>query len=101
MTTFDRREEAFENMFAHDEEMHFLAEAHRTKLLGAWVAALNGEPDAESYIAELVSYSVKNSGDQALFERVRRDLPASVQDADIRERMAAFMAESVAYVKKA
>jgi hypothetical protein len=38
MTTFDDRENAFENKFAHDQEMLFKAEARRNKLMGLWVA---------------------------------------------------------------
>ena len=38
MTTFDEREHAFENKFAHDEELRFRAEARRNKLLGLWAA---------------------------------------------------------------
>mgnify|MGYP001554125114 FL=1 len=34
MSTFDDRENAFENKFAHDAEMTFKAEARRNKLLG-------------------------------------------------------------------
>jgi len=34
MTTFDDRENAFENKFAHDAEMQFKADARRNKLLG-------------------------------------------------------------------
>ena len=38
MTTFDKREEAFEQQFAHDEELRFKATARRNKLLGLWAA---------------------------------------------------------------
>jgi hypothetical protein len=38
MTTFDNREQAFENKFAHDEEMLFKITARRNKLLGLWAA---------------------------------------------------------------
>ena len=46
MTTFDKREEGFENKFAHDEEVRFKAEARRNRLFGLWVAeklTLSGE----------------------------------------------------------
>ncbi|MGA7956195.1 MAG: ATPase inhibitor subunit zeta, partial [Xanthobacteraceae bacterium] len=36
MTTFDKREDAFEKQFAHDEELKFKATARCTKLLGLW-----------------------------------------------------------------
>ncbi len=34
MTTFDKREDAFEAKFAHDEELRFKATARRNNLLG-------------------------------------------------------------------
>jgi len=39
MTTFDKREQAFEAQFVHDEEMRFKAVARSNKLLGNWAAA--------------------------------------------------------------
>jgi hypothetical protein len=42
MTTFDDRENAFENLYAHDAEMQFKAEARRNKLLGLWAAEKMG-----------------------------------------------------------
>jgi hypothetical protein len=50
-TTFDKREEAFEQQFAHDEELRFKATARRNKMLGLWAAeklGLSG-PEADSY----------------------------------------------------
>jgi hypothetical protein len=38
MTTFDKREQAFEEMFAHDEELKFKALARCNKLVGNWTA---------------------------------------------------------------
>ena len=38
MTTFDKREDAFEKQFAHDEELKFKATARCNKLLGLWAA---------------------------------------------------------------
>ena len=38
MTTFDKREEAFEQQFAHDEELRFKATARRNKMIGLWAA---------------------------------------------------------------
>ena len=49
MTTFDKREEAFEKQFAHDEELKFKATARRNKMLGLWAAeklGLSGLPPA-------------------------------------------------------
>ncbi|NCW68080.1 MAG: DUF1476 domain-containing protein [Marivivens sp.] len=56
MSTFDDREKAFEDKFAHDAEMQFKAEARRNKLLGLWAAELLGKSgeDANAYAAEVV-----------------------------------------------
>ncbi|HEV8036085.1 DUF1476 domain-containing protein, partial [Yoonia sp.] len=48
MTTFDDRENAFENKFAHDAEMQFKAEARGNKLLGLWAAELMGKTGDEA-----------------------------------------------------
>ena len=48
MTTFDKREEAFEKKFAIDEELKFRAEARRNRLLGLWVAEKLGMSGAEA-----------------------------------------------------
>ena len=47
MTTFDERENAFENMYAHDAEMQFKAMARRNKLLGLWAAERMGMSTSE------------------------------------------------------
>ena len=51
MTTFDKREDAYEAKFARDEELRFKAEARRNKLLGLWAAEKLGKSgaDAEAY----------------------------------------------------
>ena len=43
MSTFDRREEGFENKFAHDQELQFKALARANKLLGLWAAQQLGK----------------------------------------------------------
>ena len=47
MTTFDKRKDAYENKFAHDEALRFRAEARRNKLLGRWAAELLGKSGEE------------------------------------------------------
>ena len=51
MTTFDKREDAYEKKFAHDEELRFKANARRNKLLGLWAAEKLGKSgdDVEAY----------------------------------------------------
>ena len=40
MNTFNDREAAYENKFAHDAETQFKIDARRNKLLGLWAAEL-------------------------------------------------------------
>ncbi|MBW2495302.1 MAG: DUF1476 domain-containing protein [Deltaproteobacteria bacterium] len=65
MTTFDERENAFENMYAHDAEMQFRAMARRNKLLGQWAAARMGlSGDAvDAYARSVVAEDLKEAGD--------------------------------------
>ena len=51
MSTFDDRENAFENKYAHDAEMLFKAEARRNKLLGLWAAELLGSRERPDVLA--------------------------------------------------
>ena len=104
MTTFDRREEAFENLFAHDEALRFRAEAYRAKHLAQWAAALMGrsETEAEAYSQSLVSLMIAGGGDDAILRRLSTDLDEAgvpVTEAALRERMEAFMAEAVHHVR--
>ena len=66
MTTFDKREEAFEGKFVHDEELRFKATARRNKLLGNWAASQLGLTGvaALAYANELVSAHLENQKDE-------------------------------------
>jgi len=44
MTTFDKREEAFERQFVHDEGVRFKALARRNKRLGLWAPSGSAGP---------------------------------------------------------
>lgn len=56
MTSFDRREEAFEAKFAHDEELAFRKREHALRMLVLWAAAKRGESGAvaEDYARGLI-----------------------------------------------
>jgi hypothetical protein len=91
MTTFDKREGAFENKFAHDAELQFKAEARRNKLLGLWAAGLLGKtgPAAEAYAKEVVASDFEKAGDSDVFGKIRRDFDAAgVQQSDHQIRRA-------------
>jgi hypothetical protein len=89
MTTFDDRENAFENKYAHDEEMKFKAEARRNKLLGLWAAELLGKTgeDADTYAKEVVLSDFEEAGHEDVVRKVAGDL-GDLADADtIRGKM--------------
>ncbi len=94
MTTFDEREHAFENKFAHDAEMQFKAEARRNKLLGLWAAELLGKSgdEAEAYAQEVVKSDFEEAGDEDVFRKVSGDLGDLSDEATIRKTMLELMA---------
>ena len=83
MTTFDERESAFENKFAHDAEMQFRAEARANKLLGLWAAELMNKTgsDAEDYAKEVVKADFEEAGHEDVVRKVAGDL-GEIADAD-------------------
>ncbi len=103
MTTFDNRENAFENMYAHDAEMQFKAEARRNKLLGLWVAekmGLSGDA-ADAYAKSVVIEDLKEVGDDDVFRKVSADLAgkgAGIADDEVRRRMQDFLSEAKAQI---
>ena len=89
MTTFDDRESAFENKFAHDEEMKFRAQARCNKLLGLWAAELLGKTgeEAETYAKQVVLADFEEAGHEDVVRKVAGDL-GDLADADtIRSKM--------------
>ena len=84
MTTFDNREQAFENKYAHDAEMQFKAQARRDKLLGQWAADLMGltGDEAETYARSVVIADLEEAGDDDVFRKVSADLEAKGLSTD-------------------
>ena len=104
MTTFDDRENKFENKFAHDAELRFKAEARRNKLLGLWAAGLLGKTgaDAESYAKEVIKADFEEAGDEDVFRKLRKDFDtAGVDQSDhqIRRHMEEMMTEAVRQIQ--
>ena len=93
MSTFDDRENAFENKFAHDAQMQFKAEARRNKLLGLWAAELMGKTgdDADAYAREVIKADFEEAGDEDVLRKVSGDLGDTATEADIRAKMAELM----------
>jgi hypothetical protein len=102
MTTFDKREEAFERKFALDEELKFKAEARRNRLLGLWAAGKLGIAGdaAVAYAKEAVASAFAEGGDKAVAARVAHDLVAQgVPEDEILAQMTELMVEAIAQVK--
>src|SRR5207342_3877423 len=78
MTTFDKREEAFEQQFAHDEELRFKATARRNKMIGLWAAEKLGlgGAEADSYALSIVMTALDQGGEPAVLAKIRKDFEA-------------------------
>lgn len=98
MTTFDDRENAFENKFAHDAEMQFRAEARRNKLLGLWAADLMGKTgdEADAYAKEVIRADFEEAGDEDVYRKVSGDLGDKATEQEIRIKMVEFMSKAKA-----
>ena len=98
MSTFDDRENAFENKFAHDAEMQFKAEARRNKLLGLWAAELLGKDGdaAQAYAVEVVKSDFEEAGDEDVLRKVSGDLGDKASETEIRTKMSELLAEAKA-----
>ncbi|HEY0293167.1 MAG TPA: DUF1476 domain-containing protein [Hansschlegelia sp.] len=104
MTTFDKREQALEALFVHDEEMKFCAAARRNKLLGLWAAEKLGKQReaAEAYAKSVVMSDFEEEGDHDVFRKVRRDFDdagVAHSDQEIRRVMDELLATAVAQLQ--
>jgi hypothetical protein len=99
MTTFDNRENAFENKFAHDEEMLFRVTARRNKLVGLWAAEqmkLTPE-ESDSYAKSVVQADFEEAGDEDVVRKLLGDLTSAgveTDDVAIRAMLDAKMVEA-------
>ena len=99
MTTFDDREQAFENKFAHDQEMAFRVTARRNRLLGQWAAQLMGLTPAETdaYAKAVVQADFEEAGDEDVIRKLLGDITQAgveVDDAKIRAALDAKTIEA-------
>ncbi len=100
MSTFDSRENAFENKFMHDADLKFKAESRRNKMLAEWAAAKLGLSGTavEDYIKAVRKADLVEKGDEDVFRKVAKDLAdkgVKVADADLRKHMHEFLAKAV------
>ncbi len=92
MTSFDNRETAFENKFAHDAETQFKITARRNKLLGQWAAEKMGLTPEETtaYATSVVQADFEEAGDEDVVRKLLGDLTSAgveIDDAMIRSAL--------------
>ena len=93
MTTFDEREAAFENKFAHDAEMQFRAEARCNKLTGLWAANLMGlmGEAATAYAMTVVQADFEEAGHEDVVRKLAADLGDKSSTDAVRAKLAALL----------
>lgn len=99
MTTFDQRKDAFENKFAHDEELRFKATARRNKLLGLWAAEKLGKSgtEADAYAKAVVVADFEEAGEEDVLRKVKNDFTlgdVAVPETEIRRVMAELLIQA-------
>jgi hypothetical protein len=104
MTTFNRREDAFEKKFVHDEDLQFKAMARRNKALALWAAEKLGRSgdQIQTYISELIAADLQEGGDEDVFRKIRADFDAAgvtQSDHQIRRTMDEMLQKAIAEVK--
>jgi hypothetical protein len=105
MTTFDEREHAFEEKYAHDEELRFKARVRRDKLLGLWAAEKLGKtgPAAEDYAAGFVVAEIRKDSTEQILKTIRTDFDSAginISDREIRKKMEELFAAAVKEIMK-
>jgi hypothetical protein len=99
MTTFDNREQAFENKFARDEEFQFKVTARRNKLVGLWAAEKMGltPEESDSYAKSVVQADFEEAGDEDVVRKLLGDLTSAgveVDEASVRAALDSKMVEA-------
>ena len=99
MTTFDHRENAFENKFAHDADLHFKITARRNKLLGHWAAEKMGltAEETTAYATAVIQADFEEAGDEDVVRKLMGDLTSAgveIDDAAIRSALEEKMIEA-------
>jgi hypothetical protein len=93
MTSLDRRENAFETEFAHQEEMKFRARERAVRALAMWAAAQLGKTGeaASAYAQEIVAADVTDP--KTTIDRIAAALaPEQVELSEVQRMMNRFLA---------
>ncbi len=104
MTTFDKREQAFEAKLARDEELKFKAVVRRNKWLGLWAAGKLGKSaaEAEDYASSLVSADLREGSEEKIVAKIRADFDqagVALSDRQIVIKMEELFVAAVAEVQ--
>ena len=96
---FSGREKAFEDKWAHDEDLRFKVLARRNNILGHWAAQEMGlaGAQADDYAKAVVQAELAKEGDEAVFQKLKADFEAArVARTDhlIRLKMDEFLAKA-------
>jgi len=102
---FAERERAFEQKWAHDQDLRFKVVAHRNRLLGRWVAGEIGLKGAaaEGYAKAIVLSEVIKDGDESVIQKILADFKAakiSRTEHLVRRKMDEFFRAARAKVMK-
>ena len=106
MSSFERREKAFETKFAHDLEMAFKINARRNKIFGLWAAERLGLDSlfAQEYAQATVLADFEGNGThEAVLAKVGQDLKdasVSVSKTDLEEIYDQMMDEAISQLQK-
>ena len=100
MTTFDERENAFEEKYAHDEELKFKAKVRRNRLLGLWAAEKLGKTGAaaEQYAASLAAAEVRKDSAGLIVKTLRSDFDLAkvpINEREILKKMDELLAVAI------
>ena len=99
MSTFDERENAYENKFAFDEETKFKIAARANKLLGLWAAELLGKDDAEAYALEVIKSDFEEAGHEDVVRKVTADLDGKATADEVRAKLAELTVTATEQIK--
>ncbi len=90
--SFKKREDAFENKYAHDEELRFKVDIRRDKLIGLWAAELLGlaGAEAEAYAKAVISADFEEPGEDDVVRKIMADFQekkVEVSEHQLRKKM--------------
>lgn len=102
MTTFNEREQAFEQKFVIDQELQFKSMARCNRLLGMWAAeqlGLSGDA-AATYAKDIVATEVAAPGEGAVLQKLSRDLAdKGISEELIQQKTGEFLLVAIEQIK--